>query len=109
MTRPSSTSVGTAGGENADTKRRVELRAVAKSRIAALGRNAKLSIERRELDVLTELAAGSLESSEAKAFLDSIPTPRELMPTIDVAELGSGFAAERQGRTDRLVALGLAP
>ncbi|TDC47655.1 hypothetical protein E1281_25990 [Actinomadura sp. KC345] len=74
-------------GENALASRRAELRKVAQTRIAAAGKQAKLAIDAREAEVLTELIAGGLESSEAKTFLESIPTPEQLMPSVTIAEL----------------------
>lgn len=74
-------------GENGNAKRRAELRKVAQSRIAAESRRAKYEIEARTTEVLTELAAGALHSEAAKDFLASIPTPAELMPTLDVRAL----------------------
>jgi Holliday junction resolvase RusA-like endonuclease len=74
-------------GENATVKRRVELRRVAQTRIAAVGKTAKLAIEQRCVEVLTELIAGALQSEEARSFLETIPTPEQLMPPLDVAEL----------------------
>jgi hypothetical protein len=74
-------------GENAEAGRRAELRALAKARIDAMGKSAKTTIEARSAEVLTELVAGGLESAEAKAFLESIPTPAQLMPAVVVEEL----------------------
>ena len=77
-------------GQNGDAQRRVELRKVAQTRIAAEAKRAKYEIEVRTTDVLTGLAAGALHSSEAQAFLASIPTADELMPHLDVGELEAG-------------------
>jgi len=77
-------------GQNGDAQRRVELRKVAQTRIAAEAKRAKFEIEVRTTAVLTELAAGALHSSEAQAFLASIPTADELMPHLDVGELEGG-------------------
>jgi hypothetical protein len=74
-------------GENADAKRRAELRALATKQIDAAGKKAKLAIERRTAEVLTALVAGTLESSDARVFLESIPMPEALMPTISVKAL----------------------
>lgn len=77
-------------GANGDAQRRAELRKVAQTRIAAESKRAKHAIEVRTTDVLTELAAGALHSDEAHAFLASIPTPAELMPTLDIKALEAG-------------------
>lgn len=74
-------------GENAVSERRQELRKKAQTAIAASAQAAKLAIETRESEVLTELVAGGLETEQAKAFLESIPTAAALMPAMTVAEL----------------------
>jgi hypothetical protein len=77
-------------GQNGDAQRRTELRKVAQAQIVAESRRAKYVIEARTTDVLTELAAGALHSHEAKAFLATIPTAGELMPTLSVDALEAG-------------------
>jgi hypothetical protein len=67
-------------GENAVTQRRTELRRVAYSRIDVLVREAKLKIEAQALEIRTQLIAGGLETAEARAFLEKMPTPAELFP-----------------------------
>jgi hypothetical protein len=74
-------------GENADKERRAELRRLAERKIDAAGKEALSAIEMRSADVLTRLIAGGLESAEARAFLESIPVPAQLMPPVVVAEL----------------------
>lgn len=74
-------------GENADKTRRAELRKVAQTRIAAAGKAARYAIDCAEVAVVTELIAGALESQEARAFLERIPTPAELMPPIEIAQI----------------------
>lgn len=80
-------------GRNAVGERRTELRKVAQSRIAAVGKAAKASIEAREADVLTELLAGGLSSDAARTFLESIPSAAQLMPPMQVRELEGGQAS----------------
>jgi hypothetical protein len=75
-------------GENAEKNRRAELRKVAQTRIDAMAQAARVAIETRTLDGLTQLAAGALESAEAQAFLASMPTIEALMPALDVSSLG---------------------
>lgn len=77
-------------GENGNSKRRAELRKVAQTRIAALGRRAKNDIDTAALERREALALGALESAEAQAFIASMPTVEALMPTLDIAELESG-------------------
>ena len=74
-------------GENGARDRRVELRAVARTRIDALEKAAKVEIERRSLEVQERLIVGGLASVEARGFLDSIPTVDTLMPPLRLAEI----------------------
>jgi hypothetical protein len=76
-------------GENASKERRAELRKVAVTRIDALAKAAKATIEHESLKLHTELVAGALESGEARAFLDALPTIEVLMPSLTVAEIES--------------------
>jgi hypothetical protein len=83
-------------GENAAAQRRAELRRVAKTRIDADAKAAKVEIEKRSLAVQEELIAGGLESGEAKAFLETMPTATQLMPSVSVAEIEAAATAERK-------------
>jgi hypothetical protein len=74
-------------GENALKERREELRKVARTRFDAAARAARLVVERWEADVLGRLIAGGLASEEARAFLESIPQPEELMTPLSVEGL----------------------
>lgn len=74
-------------GENYTRSRRAELRKVAKTRIVAEAKAAKTEIERRSVDVQTQLVAGSLESDEARAFLNSMPTAEALLPALSLPEI----------------------
>lgn len=76
-------------GENADAKRRTELRRLAYAKIEALAQQAWVAIETAALDGLTQLAAGALQSAEAQAFLAAMPTVEALMPALDVSTLGA--------------------
>ena len=76
-------------GENAAANRRTELRRLAERRLDADAKKAKLVIESATLEMLTTLVSGSLESAEAKSFLESMPTPEALMPPIEIDELES--------------------
>src|SRR5262245_61240585 len=80
-----STSYG--GGENASKERRAELRKVAVTRIDALAKAAKATIEHESLKLHTDLVAGALESGEARAVLNALPTIEVLMPSLTVAEI----------------------
>ena len=83
-------------GENGLKERRVELRRVAQTRLAAEGRKGKLSIDSAALEMLTTLATGALKSAEAKAFLESMPTPENLIPALELQELEAGVSPERR-------------
>lgn len=74
-------------GENAVSLRRGELRKVAQTQIAAAGKKAKNTIDTAALERREALALGALESAEAKAFIESMPTVEALMPPLDVREL----------------------
>lgn len=76
-----------ARGENAVTTRRTELRKVATSEIAAREKKARTEIERASLETQTQLLMSGLESTEAKRFLDAMPTAEQLMPALDVGEI----------------------
>lgn len=74
-------------GWNEDKSRRAELRMVARTRVEADGKAARMEIERQSVEVQTALLAGGLTTSAARAFLDSMPTADALMPRIDVLSL----------------------
>jgi hypothetical protein len=74
-------------GANASKERRAELRKLAQARIKAAGQEAKTAIDAQSVEVMSEIIAGALESDEARRYLDKIPTPAQLMPPVEVAEL----------------------
>jgi hypothetical protein len=74
-------------GENADRSRRVELRKVAQTRLAANARAAKVEIDRTIAELLTQLTAGALESGSARDFLDAMPSIDQLLPPLALREL----------------------
>jgi hypothetical protein len=84
-------------GENRAATRRAELRR--HSRIDALAKAARRAIESQALDGVTKLALGTLASTEAKAFLASMPTVEALMPTLDISALGPLALAEPSAAT----------
>lgn len=75
-------------GENADPKRRAELRKVVQSQAEASARCARLEIDRQSVGFQEQLMAGALESTAAQEFLASLPTPEALMPALSVDALG---------------------
>jgi hypothetical protein len=74
-------------GENATAKRRVELRRIASTRIDAMVKEAHHAIEAASVEVQTTLLAGGLQSAEAKNFLESMPTPAQLMPRLELSKI----------------------
>jgi hypothetical protein len=84
-----------ARGENLVKARRAELIRVFDSKNAEIERQAKLEVDRALLRIETELLTTVLESAEAKAFLESLPSPEQLMRTISVAEVEKALSAGR--------------
>jgi hypothetical protein len=87
-------------GENLLASRRAELRKLAYARIDAAAESAKVHIGVSLVDVETELIRDGLESAEAIAYLDSMPTPEQLLPQIAVAELEPGTPTRRHGKSE---------
>lgn len=74
-------------GHNASKELMAELRKVAVARLDALAKTAKTLIDRAELDAATALVADGLETSEARAWLDRLPTVEAIMPRISLPEI----------------------
>lgn len=70
---------------------RLQLRRAAVERLQANVKGALLNLERREADLLRTLAVGAIESAEARAFLEAIPTVAELVPSARLLELEAQF------------------
>lgn len=70
---------------------RLQLRRAAVERLQASVKGALLNLERREADLLRTLAVGAIESAEARAFLEAIPTVAELVPAARLLELEAQF------------------
>jgi hypothetical protein len=88
-------------GENGCKENRTELRKVADSRIEAMAKDAKLQIEAASVEVRTRLIAGSLESADARSFLESMPTAAELMPKcLTVSEVQGMLTTSRKRYID---------
>lgn len=66
---------------------RTPLRQEARAQINAKVRAARLQLDRQEADLLKNLSVGALESEEAYAFLNAIPTVGELVPAARLEEL----------------------
>jgi len=85
--RPSVNMLWSIRGRNVDPARRAELRKLAAARVDHIAKSAKLTIEAQEADTLVALYAGGLTSDAAREFLEAMPDPRTLMPTIELDEL----------------------
>jgi hypothetical protein len=70
--------------------RRAELRKLAAARVDHIAKAAKLEIDAQQADTEAALYAGGLTSDAAREFLNSMPDPRSLMPTIELSELRQG-------------------
>jgi hypothetical protein len=65
--------------------------------INAQANDALLKLQRQEADLLRELATGALESEAARAFLRSIPSVGELVPSSRLQEIEAAFDDRREG------------
>jgi hypothetical protein len=74
-------------GENGVREHRGELTKVAHSKIDQLLREAKHVIEAKSCEIQTRLLEEALSSDEAKAFLEAMPTPVQLLPAVKVDEI----------------------
>ncbi len=84
-------------GENADKSRRLELKYVATTRCAAMLKTAEAEIERRIVEFQTQLLAGGLETVEARAFLEAMPTVSQLMPALSLPEIEAAVPVRELG------------
>ncbi len=75
------------GGQQVTKERRTELRRLAATQIDAMIKAAKSRIDEASLAIQTELHASGLTSEEARAFLERMPTPEALMPSIEISAL----------------------
>lgn len=99
--RPS-LNIGWSGrGESAFGSRRAELRTAARTRIDALAKQAKVSIDAGTLTVETQLVAAGLTTAAAQRFLETMPTPQGLMPLLDVKELQGDLRAAQSSKMRR--------
>jgi hypothetical protein len=73
-----------------------QLRMAAYKRIDAMERTAKHEIDRKALDIQTELVVEGLTSERAVEFLSAMPSVDSLMPEIDIETLGSGPGYRRE-------------
>jgi hypothetical protein len=68
-------------------ERRAELTRAAYRRIEEAQKQARLQIERSSLEFQTWLLAVGLESTDARALLEGMPKPEQLMPSLTVEEV----------------------
>jgi hypothetical protein len=61
--------------------RRMELIKVARAEVAARVKAGKVEIERWSVERQTKLVEGTLESEDAKAFLETLPSAESLLPS----------------------------
>jgi hypothetical protein len=92
--------VGYGRSENASRERRVELRRVAVTRIVAIEKEARATIEEMAAEVQTELITNGM-SEVARALLAQMPTAERLMPSLTVSEAEALLEANAGGRSLR--------
>ena len=85
-------------GENAIKQRRDELRAVAKTRIAAIEKAACSKIEMLCLDAQSQILAHGLTSAAAIEFFDALPKVEVLMPPLEMASIEQMLQARQVDR-----------
>jgi hypothetical protein len=76
------------GGSYRDPMRKRELKELASVRLAALTKEAKTRIHAAALDAEEQLILGGLESAEARAVFEALPTVENLMPALQLEDLG---------------------
>jgi hypothetical protein len=91
-----STSSGSGRGRTSVEYELADLRRAAYKRIEAMERTAKHEIDRKALEIQTELVAAGLTTDLAVGFLSSMPSADDLMPEIDIETLGSGPGYRRE-------------
>jgi len=96
--RPSLSLAWYGRGQNAMAERRQELRATARSRIEAEAKRARAAIEAASLEIQTQILSDGLTSEAARGFLESMPSPAELMPAVDIQSLDEARAAKAARR-----------
>jgi len=74
---------------------RKQLHAALISGITAQVKQANLTLDRQEADLLRALAADAIESDAAKQFLGRIPTVGQLVPSARLREIEIAFDAEK--------------
>ena len=85
-------------GENGIKARREELRRVAYTRIESMVKDAKVKIGLACCEVRVKLLSGSLQSKEARAFLESMPTVQDLMPHLSLPKIQNALDKAEEER-----------
>jgi len=75
------------GYDNSVDRRKAELRAMARTRIAAIEAKAVVEIEMASDKAGTEIASAGLSSDAARAFVAALPTVESLMPALSFAAI----------------------
>lgn len=88
-------------GENAAAERRADLLRVARTELDAEAKRAYAAIAKASVDFQTQLIASGLTSEAARAFLEHMPTPEQLLPPISVARAEELLEDGRRGRHAR--------
>jgi len=86
--RPGEVSIRAVSRKSED---RVQLHRAFEAGVKEQVRNALFLLDRQEADLLRTLALESLETPQARAFLDRIPTVAELVPSARLREIESAF------------------
>lgn len=81
-----------------DSQQRMRLRAAAVSDLRARVGSANTKLGRQEADLLRTLAIGSLETDEARGFLNGIPSVAELVPASRLQEIEAGLGDDPRFR-----------
>lgn len=76
-------------------QKRDDLFRAAVSDLTAKVKDAQMRLDRQEADLLRTLVVGALETDEARAFLDAIPTVSELVPASRLAELEASLTGKK--------------
>jgi hypothetical protein len=76
------------GGGYGSSMRRHELKELARTRLAALTKEAKTRIHAAALAAEEQLVLGGLQSGEARTVFEALPSAENLMPALQLEDLG---------------------
>lgn len=85
---------------SASQSRRQELRQAARSRIAAVEKEAHTKIERMSLEAQTDLLSQGLTNEGALKFLNDLASVEQLMPSLDIKQVAELIDARTRKRRD---------